>query len=67
MALVQVPGERAVHIPADNYWALTPVGDGKRSVLFELTMPPQGLVDPAALTSKRPVYLLKLDEKGLMK
>jgi hypothetical protein len=67
LALAQVPGEKARHATADDHWTLIPApGDPKKSLLFEMTMPPQGLIDPL-LTTQRPALTLRLDEKGLWK
>lgn len=69
LALVQLPGDKAMHATAENQWTLLPnAGDPKKSVLFELKMPPEGLVDlDIGLTTKRPALTLKLDEKALSK
>ena len=65
MALVKVPGDKGLHVGGENHWSIVPsAADPKKSVLFELVMPPQGLVDDV-LSTKRPVLTLRLDEKGL--
>lgn len=66
LAVARVPGDKALHAPADDHWSLLPGPDGK-AVLVGYAMPPQGLVDPLEAGPARPAVTLRLDSKGLFR
>ncbi|MBX9624462.1 MAG: hypothetical protein K2X82_11695 [Gemmataceae bacterium] len=66
LAVARVPGDKALHAPADDHWSLLPGPDGK-AVLVGYAMPPQGLVDPLEAGPARPAVTLRLDSRGLFR
>lgn len=70
LALGEVPGGKGLHAATENaHWYLVPnPADAAKSVLVELTMPPDGLLDfRAAADAKLPLFTVRLDDKGLAK
>jgi hypothetical protein len=68
LALVQTPGDRALHVSAESHWSLLPdPADPKLSTFVEYTEPQRGLIDPLTSGSKRPAVTLRLDVKGLFR
>lgn len=70
LALGEVAGGQGLHAATESgHWYLVPQpGDPNRSVLVELTMPLEGLLEfRAAAEARQPLETVRLDDKGLSK
>jgi hypothetical protein len=70
LALCEVAGGKALHATTEPaHWYLLPdPADAAKSVLVELTLPPDGLLDfRAAAEAGQPLHTVRLDDKGLWK
>jgi predicted Zn finger-like uncharacterized protein len=70
LALAEVAGGRGLHAATESaHWYLVPQPkDANRSLLVELMLPPEGLLEfRAAAEARQPLETVRLDDKGLSK